>query len=45
MGFKRDDPSTIKNETLPVITEKGMIIGYGVAHEQFPATAAWDHRA
>ncbi|EWZ30196.1 uncharacterized protein FOBCDRAFT_263786 [Fusarium oxysporum Fo47] len=35
MGFKRDDPSTIKTETLPVITEKGMITGYGVAHESF----------
>ncbi|CEI63388.1 hypothetical protein FVEN_g85 [Fusarium venenatum] len=35
MGFKRDDPSTLKNENLPIITEKGMIIGYGVAHESF----------
>ncbi|KAM0544240.1 hypothetical protein ACHAPJ_011929 [Fusarium lateritium] len=40
MGFKRDDPSTIKTENLPIITEKGMIIGYGVAHESF----TWDIR-
>ncbi|KAF4972885.1 hypothetical protein FSARC_656 [Fusarium sarcochroum] len=35
MGFKRNDPRTIKTENLPIITEKGMIIGYGVAHESF----------
>lgn len=35
MGFKRDDPSTVKNENLPIINEKGMVNGYGVAHEQF----------
>ena len=40
MGFKRDDPSTIKTENLPIITEKSMIIGYGVAHESF----TWDIR-
>ncbi|KAL1645324.1 hypothetical protein SLS61_008394 [Didymella pomorum] len=35
LGFKRDDPSTIKEENLPIITEKGMLLGYGVAHEDF----------
>ncbi|UPL00743.1 hypothetical protein LCI18_011677 [Fusarium solani-melongenae] len=35
LGFKRDDPTTIKNDNLPVITEKGMILGYGIAHESF----------
>ncbi|KAH6657044.1 hypothetical protein BKA67DRAFT_635087 [Truncatella angustata] len=35
LGFKRDDPSTVKEENLPIITEKGMIIGYGVTHESF----------
>ncbi|KAH8662227.1 hypothetical protein BX600DRAFT_414273 [Xylariales sp. PMI_506] len=35
LGFKRDDPSTWTLEHLPVITEKGMILGYGVAHESF----------
>jgi len=40
LGFKRDDPSTISNEHLPVINEKGMCHGYGIAHEQF----AWDVR-
>ncbi|KAJ3513320.1 hypothetical protein NM208_g15205 [Fusarium decemcellulare] len=35
LGFKRNDPSTVRNENLPVITEKGMILGYGVAHESF----------
>ncbi|KAH6687381.1 hypothetical protein F5X68DRAFT_239941 [Plectosphaerella plurivora] len=39
-GFKRDDPSTIKEENLPIITEKGMILGYGAAHEKF----VWDIR-
>ncbi|KAH8879501.1 hypothetical protein GQ53DRAFT_854569 [Thozetella sp. PMI_491] len=35
LGFKRDDPSTIVESKMPVINEKGMIIGYGVAHENF----------
>ncbi|KAH7037022.1 uncharacterized protein B0I36DRAFT_237800 [Microdochium trichocladiopsis] len=35
MGFRRDDPSTIRNEHLPIINEKGMVNGYGVAHESF----------
>ena len=29
LGFKRDDPSTIHEDHLPVISEKGMIFGYG----------------
>ncbi|CAI6101224.1 hypothetical protein V2G26_000264 [Clonostachys chloroleuca] len=40
LGFKRDDPSTIKEDNLPIINEKGMCLGYGVAHETF----AWDVR-
>lgn len=35
MGFKRDDPSTVKTENLPIITEKGMVMGYGTSHESF----------
>ncbi|CAK7206791.1 hypothetical protein SEUCBS139899_009597 [Sporothrix eucalyptigena] len=35
LGFKRDDPSTIKESNLPIINEKGMVIGYGVAHDSF----------
>lgn len=26
-GYKRDDPSTIRSDCLPVITEKGMVSG------------------
>ncbi|KAI1852052.1 hypothetical protein JX266_002905 [Neoarthrinium moseri] len=40
LGFKRDDPSTVKESNLPIITEKGMILGYGVTHESF----TWDIR-
>ncbi|KAE8328074.1 hypothetical protein BDV39DRAFT_204475 [Aspergillus sergii] len=40
LGFKRDDPTTVKEENLPIITEKGMILGYGAAHEKF----VWDIR-
>jgi hypothetical protein len=40
LGFKKDDPSTIHEDHLPYITEKGLCWGYGVAHEQF----AWDIR-
>lgn len=35
LGYKRSDTSTIKEENLPIITEKGMVLGYGVAHEDF----------
>lgn len=35
MGFKRDDPSTVKNENLPIINEKGIVNGYSVSHEDF----------
>ncbi|KAH6967587.1 hypothetical protein BKA56DRAFT_530187 [Ilyonectria sp. MPI-CAGE-AT-0026] len=35
LGFDRKDPTTLKQENLPVITEKGMILGYGIAHETF----------
>jgi len=33
--FKRDDPSTINEDHLPIISEKGMCHGYGVTHESF----------
>ncbi|KAF6823148.1 hypothetical protein CPLU01_11583 [Colletotrichum plurivorum] len=35
LGFDRNDPSTVKESNLPVITEKGMCLGYGIAHESF----------
>ncbi|WWD19963.1 hypothetical protein CI109_104436 [Kwoniella shandongensis] len=40
LGFKRDDPSTYKNEYLPNHMKGGMIHGYGIAHEQW----LWDLR-
>lgn len=40
LGFKRDDPSTVKRDMLPVLNEKGMILNYGVTHEQW----VWDIR-
>ena len=40
LGFKRDDSSTYNEKHLPIITEKGMVLGYGVAHEKF----SWDIR-
>ncbi|TLD14964.1 hypothetical protein PspLS_10836 [Pyricularia sp. CBS 133598] len=40
LGYKRDDPSTIKEENLPIINEKGMVFGYGIHHESF----TWDIR-
>jgi hypothetical protein len=40
LGFKRYDASTHREENLPVISEKGMCYGYGIAHEQF----TWDIR-
>lgn len=35
MGYDRNDPSTIKKEKMPYLTEKGMALHYGVAHEDF----------
>ncbi|KAH7046740.1 hypothetical protein B0J12DRAFT_756772 [Macrophomina phaseolina] len=40
LGFNRADPSTIKESNLPIINEKGMCLGYGIAHESF----AWSIR-
>ncbi|RMJ27111.1 Phytanoyl-CoA dioxygenase PhyH [Aspergillus sp. HF37] len=40
LGYRRDDPSTVKQSNLPVINEKGMILSYGVTHEQW----VWDIR-
>lgn len=40
LGFKRDDPSTVRNEHMPIISEKGMCAGYGLPHEKF----TWDIR-
>lgn len=33
LGYKRDDPSTIKEEHLPIISPKGMVQAYGAPHE------------
>ena len=41
LGYKRDDPSTLRSDKLPIISEKGMIMHYGISHEQF----VWDVRA
>lgn len=40
LGYNRDDPSTVRRAKLPVLNEKGMILGYGVTHEKF----VWDIR-
>ncbi|KAL4812252.1 hypothetical protein BDW67DRAFT_178878 [Aspergillus spinulosporus] len=40
LGYRRDDPSTVKPSNLPVINEKGMILAYGVTHEKW----VWDIR-
>ena len=34
-GFKRDDPSTWKNEHLPPHIKGGMFYSHGIAHEDF----------
>jgi hypothetical protein len=41
LGFDRHDPSTIKRSKLPYINEKGMLMHYGSAHEDF----VWDIRS
>ncbi|KAJ9092027.1 hypothetical protein QFC21_007007 [Naganishia friedmannii] len=33
LGYDRNDPSTIREECLPIISPKGMIQHYGVCHE------------
>lgn len=33
LGYKRDDPSTIREECLPIIHQKGLIQAYGAPHE------------
>ncbi|CAI6093600.1 unnamed protein product [Clonostachys chloroleuca] len=40
-GYKRDDPSTVHPDNLPVINEKGMLLNYGAPHEDF----VWDVRS
>ena len=40
LGYKRDDPMSVKREKLPVLNEKGMILSYGVCHEKW----VWDIR-
>ncbi|CDR41366.1 RHTO0S06e01178g1_1 [Rhodotorula toruloides] len=35
LGYKRDDPSTIKEECLPIIHQKGLLQAYGFPHESF----------
>ncbi|BGP40255.1 hypothetical protein JCM10449v2_004213 [Rhodotorula kratochvilovae] len=39
-GYKRDDPSTHKRETLPVNLKGGMVHGYGAGHTDW----VWDTR-
>jgi len=34
-GYDRNDPSTVRQECLPVISEKGMIMHYGLSHEDW----------
>lgn len=33
LGYRRDDPSTIREECLPIIHTKGLIQAYGAPHE------------
>ncbi|KAH8425123.1 uncharacterized protein LDX57_002872 [Aspergillus melleus] len=40
LGYDRNDPSTVRRAKLPVLNEKGMILSYGVTHEQW----VWDIR-
>lgn len=40
LGYNRHDPSTVRRDKLPVLNEKGMILDYGVTHEQW----VWDIR-
>lgn len=40
LGYDRHDPSTVRRAKLPVLNEKGMILHYGVTHEQW----VWDIR-
>ncbi|PYH67673.1 phytanoyl-CoA dioxygenase [Aspergillus vadensis CBS 113365] len=40
LGYNRHDPSTVRRAKLPVLNEKGMILDYGVTHEQW----VWDIR-
>lgn len=35
LGFDRSDPATVTESKMPVINEKGMCLGYGIAHETF----------
>lgn len=35
LGYKRDDPSTNREECLPVIHQKGLLQAYGASHESF----------
>ncbi|KAM0753443.1 hypothetical protein T439DRAFT_297788 [Meredithblackwellia eburnea MCA 4105] len=41
LGYKRDDPSTIRDECLPIIHQKGLVQAYGAPHESF----AWGVRS
>ncbi|GAA5987453.1 hypothetical protein JCM10908_001958 [Rhodotorula pacifica] len=35
LGYKRDDPSTVRDECLPIIIAKGLVQAYGAPHESF----------
>ncbi len=41
LGYNRDDPSTIRDECLPVIHQKGLIQAYGAPHE---VRNSWKHK-
>ncbi|SGY15374.1 BQ5605_C013g07350 [Microbotryum silenes-dioicae] len=41
LGYKRDEPSTIREECLPIIHQKGLVQAYGAPHEvTFPSPRA-----
>ncbi|KAK4051417.1 hypothetical protein OIV83_002901 [Microbotryomycetes sp. JL201] len=35
LGYKRDDPSTIREACLPIMSAKGLMPAYGTSHESF----------
>lgn len=35
LGYQRDNPSTIREECLPIINPKGLLMAYGAPHESF----------
>ncbi|KAM0789599.1 hypothetical protein ACM66B_000407 [Microbotryomycetes sp. NB124-2] len=35
LGYDRNDASTVRTDALPIISEKGMIMHYGISHEDW----------